>query len=94
LLVVLGGQGLVESFTHLRLFTILFPLCDPDLMMCLLHFGFDHPSDYPTTFDGIDGHLICFLKPLLAEQENGMERCREREEVSGENCQSLLWAVR
>jgi hypothetical protein len=62
--------------------------------MYLLHFGFYHPSHYPTIFDGIDGHLICFLQPLLAEQENGTERGRKREDISGENCQSLLWAVR
>jgi hypothetical protein len=63
-------------------------------MMYLLNFGFYHPSHYPTSFDGIDDHLICFLQPLLAEQEDGTERGREREDISGENCQSLLWAVR
>ena len=62
--------------------------------MKLFHFCFHHPTHYPTTFDSIDGHLICFLQPLLAEQENGMKWGREREEISGENRQSLLWAVR
>jgi hypothetical protein len=64
---------LAESFTHLRVAAIL-PLCEPDLMMCLFHLGFDHPGHYPAApFHGIGGHLIAFLQPLLAEQEDGMK---------------------
>lgn len=73
LLAGLRRQRLAESFTLQRLAAVL-PLCDPDLVMYLFHLGFDHPGNYPAaSLDGIGGHLIGFLQPLLAEQEDGMK---------------------
>ena len=64
---------MAESFTHQRIPAVV-TLCDADLMMGLFHLGFDHPGHYPAApFHGIGGHLIGFLQPLLAEQEDGMK---------------------